>query len=60
MRWHPLLVMRVIFVVLVCVLIAASATTAARPRTTRQATLVRLVLVFLAWALLGVGWLRSL
>ncbi len=59
MTWHPLYLMRVIFVVLVCVLVVASAITNARPQTTRQWTLVRLVLVFLAWALLGAGWLRS-
>jgi hypothetical protein len=51
--------MRVVFVVLVCVLFVAALTTRARPRTRRDWTLVWAVLVFLAWALLGFGWLRS-
>lgn len=57
--WHPLLLMRVIFVVLVCALVIAGATTRARPRTARQWTIVWIVLVVLAWALLGPAWLRS-
>jgi TctA family transporter len=59
MRWHPMDLMRVVFVALVCILFVAALTTRARPRTPREWTLVWAVLVFLAWALLGFGWLRS-
>jgi hypothetical protein len=59
MNWHPLELMRLLFVVLVGALIVAAMTTRARPRSPREWTLVWVVLVFLAWALLGFGWLRS-
>ena len=48
-----------VFVALLCVLVVIAATSEARPRTPREWTLVWMVLVFLAWALLGFGWLRS-
>ena len=51
--------MRVVFVVLLLTLVIASVTTRARPRTPRDWTLVWAVLLFLAWALVGFGWLRS-
>jgi hypothetical protein len=57
--WHPLAVMRAIFVVLLLTLLIAGLTTRARPRNPREWMLVWGVLVFLAWALLGAGWLRS-
>jgi hypothetical protein len=47
------------FVVLVAVLFIVSTVTRARPRATRDWILVWGVLVFLAWALVGFGWLRS-
>src|SRR6478672_7134862 len=56
---HPLELLRIIFVALVCVMVIAALTTKARPRTPWQWTLVWAVLVFLAWALLGFGWLRA-
>jgi hypothetical protein len=59
MSWHPVELLRVVFVVLACVMIVAGLTTRARPRTPGQWTLVWAVLVFLAWALLGFGWLRA-
>jgi len=59
MRWHPIEILRIIFVVLVVAMIAAGLTTGARPRTSRQWTIVWLLIVFLAWALLGFGWLRA-
>jgi hypothetical protein len=59
MAWHPLQLMRIIFVALVCVLVIAGVTTRARPQSARQWALVWSLLVFLAWALIGVGWLRS-
>ena len=48
---HPLRLMRIIFVVLVCVLVAFGLTTPARPQTPRQRAMV--------WALVGFGCLRS-
>jgi hypothetical protein len=59
MPWHPLQLMRIIFVVLVCVLVVVGVTTRARPQSARQWALVWTLFVFLAWALIGVGWLRS-
>jgi hypothetical protein len=59
MNRHPLELMRIVFVALVCVLVVVAATSEARPRTQRDWALIRMVLVFLAWALLGFGWLRS-
>lgn len=59
MTWHPLDLLRGIFAALVCVMVAAGLTTSARPQTARHWTLVWAVLVFLAWALLGYGWLRA-
>jgi len=56
---HPLELMRIIFVVLVCVLVIAGVTTRARPQTARQWRFVWALVVFLAWALVGFGWLRS-
>jgi hypothetical protein len=51
--------MLLVFVVLVGALVAASAVTRTRPRTAREWQLVWILLVFLAWALVGFGWLRS-
>ena len=48
-----------IFVVLVTMVIGVSIATALRPRTARQRAVVWGVFVYLAWALLGSGWLRS-
>jgi cytochrome bd-type quinol oxidase subunit 1 len=59
MTWHPRVVMQTIFVVLVIGMVIAGLTTRARPRTQREWTLVWAVLIFLAWALVGFGWLRS-
>jgi hypothetical protein len=59
MDWQPRDLMRVVFVVLLLALVIASATTRARPRTQRDWMLVWAVLLFLVWALLGFGWLRS-
>jgi len=59
MTWHPLDLLRFTFVVLVGAIIVAGLTTRARPRSPRQWTYVWAVVVFLAWALLGFGWLRA-
>ena len=59
MTWHPSVLMRLIFVVLVIILVVGSAAMGVRPRTPREWTLVWVLLVFLAWALVGFGWLRS-
>jgi len=59
MTWHPLELLRIVFGVLVGVMIVAGLTTKARARTPRQWTYVWVVVVFLAWALLGFGWLRA-
>ena len=59
MTRHPSLLMLLVFVVLFAALIVASAVTRTRPRTARDWRLVWVLLVFLAWALVGFGWLRS-
>jgi len=59
MTWHPLVLMQIIFLVLVIGMVIAGLTTRARPRTQRAWRLVWALLVFLAWALVGFGWLRS-
>lgn len=59
MRSHPLDLLRIVFVVLVLVMIIVGSTTKSRPQTQRDWTLVWAVLVFLAWALLGFGWVRA-
>jgi hypothetical protein len=59
MTSHPRDLMRIIFAVLLIAMVTAALTTQARPRTQRDWTLVWAVLVFLAWALVGLGWLRS-
>jgi hypothetical protein len=59
MDWHPLVLMRIVFVVLVCVVVAAGVMTKARPRTGREWVLVWVLFVVLAWALLGFVFLRS-
>jgi TctA family transporter len=59
MIWHPLELLRIIFVVLVTAMVIVGLTTRARPRSRRDWGLLWAVLVFLAWALLGFGWLRS-
>lgn len=59
MTWHPLDLMRIIFAVLVTTMVIAALTTSARPKNPREWAIVRAVLVFLAWALLGLAWLRS-
>jgi len=51
--------MVLIFVVLSAALVVAGIATRARPRTRRQWALVWGLMVFLAWALVGFGWLRS-
>ena len=51
--------MRIIFGVLFLAMLIAGVTTRARPRSAREWALVWMVLVFLMWALLGFGWLRS-
>jgi hypothetical protein len=51
--------MSVIFAVLVAAMVVAALTTRARPETPHQWALVWVVIVFLAWALLGLGWLRA-
>jgi hypothetical protein len=48
-----------IFVVLVTMVIGVSIATGLRPRTARQRAVVWGVFVYLAWALLGFGLLRS-
>ncbi|HEU4892013.1 MAG TPA: hypothetical protein VFT47_10715 [Vicinamibacterales bacterium] len=47
MTWHPLVLMQI------------RADDGGRPGNQRAWTLVWAVLVFLAWALVGFGWLRS-
>jgi hypothetical protein len=59
MTWHPLEVLRLVFVLLVAALVLAALTTGARPRTAWQWRMVCALIVFLAWALLGVAWLRA-
>jgi hypothetical protein len=59
MTWHPLALMRIIFVVLVTAVIIVGLTTRARPSNARQWALVWAALIFLAWALAGLGWLHS-
>ena len=51
--------MQLIFVALVVVILVVSAVTGLRPKTARERTLVWLLFLFLAWALVGFGWLRS-
>jgi hypothetical protein len=51
--------MRIVFGLLVCALIAAGVFTKARPRSRRDWLLVRVLLVLLAWALLGFAFLKS-
>ena len=51
--------MVLIFMVLFAVLVLGGTLTGARPRTPRQWMAAWGVLVFLAWALLGFGWIRS-
>jgi hypothetical protein len=55
MSRHPSIVMFLISVVLVGALVAAGAITRARSRTVREWRLVWVLLVFLAWALVGFG-----
>lgn len=57
--WHPLNVLRIIFAVLVAGMVIIGLTTRAGPQTARQWRLVWAVIAFLAWALLGFGWLRA-
>jgi len=51
--------MVVIFLLLFAVLVLGGTLTGARPRTSRQWMAAWGVLVFLAWALIGFGWVRS-
>ncbi len=51
--------MLLIFGLLFTVLLLAGTATKVRPRTARDWALVWSVLVFLAWALVGSGWVRS-
>lgn len=51
--------MLLVFVVLFVALVVGGVFTRARPRTAREWRLVWVLLVFLAWALVGFGWLRS-
>lgn len=48
-----------IFVVLVTMVIGVSLATGLQPRTPREKAIAWGVFVYLAWALLGFGWLRS-
>jgi hypothetical protein len=57
--WHPLELLQLVFVVLIVVIIVAAMTTEAHPRTARQWTMVWALIVFLAWALLGMAWIRA-
>lgn len=59
MTRNPSVLMLLVFVALVFALVVASAVMRARPRTAREWTLVWALFVFLAWALVGFGWLRS-
>jgi hypothetical protein len=59
MTWQPATVMRMVFAVLVAGMIIAALAIGARPRSARERTLAWALLVFLAWALSGVGWVRS-
>ena len=56
---HVSALMVLIFMMLVAALVLGSTFTAAGPRTARQRTLSWGLLIFLAWALLGFGWVRS-
>jgi hypothetical protein len=51
--------MTLVFAVLVVALIVGSVATRTRPHSARDWALVWCVLVFLAWALVGFGWVRS-
>jgi len=51
--------MQLIFVVLVVGVLVASTVAGLRPKTARERTLMWVLFLFLAWALLGFGWLRS-
>jgi hypothetical protein len=51
--------MPLIFVALVVALVVTSALMRVNPRTAREWTWVWALFVFLAWALVGFGWLRS-
>jgi hypothetical protein len=57
--WHQLMLLRIIFAVVVVTMVIVASTTNTRPKTPRQWTLVPVVVAFLAWALLGFGWLRA-
>lgn len=59
MPWHPLNLLRVIFAILAVGMIIAGLTTQAQPQTTREWTLVWVVIVVLIWAMLGIGWVRT-
>ncbi len=59
MDWHPQILMRIVFALLVCLMIAAGILTNARPRSRRDWALVWVVLVLLAWALLGFAFVKS-
>jgi hypothetical protein len=59
MDWHPLHILQIAFAALVVAMVIAGLTTGARPRTSGQWTLVWFVMAFLAWALLGFGWLHA-
>jgi len=59
MDWHPWVLMRIVFILLVCAMVAAGVMTRARPRTPREWALVWALLLLLAWALLGFAFLRS-
>jgi hypothetical protein len=59
MTWHPIELLRLIFVVLVSGVVIVGLTTRARPRGRLEWTIIWVLFVFLAWALLGFGWLRS-
>lgn len=59
MPWHPLDLLRLVFVALMMLMVIAGLTTSARPQTGRLWTVVWLLIVFLAWVLLGFGWLHA-
>ncbi len=56
---RPQTLMPVVFVVLVCVLVAADIMAGIRPRSRREWMAVCAILVLLAWLLLGFTSLRS-
>jgi hypothetical protein len=59
MTSDPAIPMTLLFALLVAALVGVSLATGSRPRSAREWTWVWGVFVFLAWVLVGFGWLRS-